>query len=75
MGRQIGQIDSGAFGVHSAKTISIHFGEVSPLTMSSIVQTLFLKKLSLDIHIPDIYLGLGFEFGLQIIRELAFVCQ
>ena len=26
------------------------------------------------IHIPDIYLGLGFEFEPQRIRDLAFVC-
>ena len=26
------------------------------------------------IHIPNIYLGLGFEFGLQRIRDLVFMC-
>ena len=26
------------------------------------------------IHIPNIYLGLGIEFGLQRIRDLAFLC-
>ena len=40
--------------------ISTHFG------MFSIIQPLFQKKLSLYIiHIPNIFLGLGFEFGLQ----------
>ena len=35
----------------------------------------FYKKLSLYIHIPNIYLGLlGFEFGPQRTRDLAFVC-
>ena len=36
----------------------------------------FYKKLSLYIHIPNIYLGLEFEFdlGLQRIRDLAFGC-
>ena len=36
----------------------------------------FSKKLSFYIHIPNFYLGLGFEFelGLQRIRYLAFVC-
>ena len=36
------------------------------------------KKLSfyiqIHIHIPNIYLRLGFEFGSQRIRDLAFVC-
>ena len=34
----------------------------------------FNQKLSLYIHIPNIYWGLGFEFGPQRIRDLAFVC-
>ena len=34
----------------------------------------FYKKLSLYIQLPNIYLGLGFEFGSQRIRDLAFVC-
>ena len=34
----------------------------------------FYKKLSLYIHISNMYLGLGFEFGPQRIRDLAFVC-
>ena len=34
--------------------------------MFSIIQPLFLQKTkSLYIHIPNAYLGLGFEFGLQ----------
>ena len=32
------------------------------------------KKLSFCINIQNIYLGLGFEFGLQRISDLAFVC-
>ena len=39
--------------------------------MFSIIQPLFLQKLSLYIHIPIIYLG--FEFGPQRIRDLAVV--
>ena len=35
---------------------------------STIIST---KKLSLYIYIPNIYFGLGFEFGLQRIRNLA----
>ena len=34
----------------------------------------FYKKLSLYIQIPSIYLGLGFEFGPQRIRNLTFAC-
>ena len=59
-------------------TISTHLVTVSPLSMFSIIQPLFLyKTLSLYIHIPNIYLGLGFEFefGRQRIRDLAFVCM
>ena len=33
------------------------------------------KKLSLySIQIPNIYMGLGFEFGLEGIMDLAIVC-
>ena len=56
------------------QTISTHFGTVSPLSMFSIIPPVFLQKLSLYIHIPNIYLGLGFEFGLQRIRDVAFMC-
>ena len=38
--RQIVQINSGAFG----QIISNHFGTVSPLSMFSIIQPLFLQK-------------------------------
>ena len=53
---------SGIFG----QFISTYFGTVSPLSIFSINQPSFLqKKLSLYILIPNIYLGWGFEFGLQ----------
>jgi hypothetical protein len=58
------------------QTISTHFGTVSPMSMFSIIQysaIFFIKKINLYIHIPNIYLG--FEFGLQRIRDLAFVCS
>ena len=60
--------------------ISTHFGTVSPLSIISINQPLFLQKLSFNIQIPNIYLGLGlefefeFEFGPQRIRDLAIMC-
>ena len=43
------------------------FVTVSPLSMFFIFQPLFL-------HIPNIYLGLGYEFGPQRVRDLPFVC-
>ena len=52
--------------------ISNHFGTVSPLSMLSINQLIFLQKIGLYILIPNIYLGLG--FGLQKNRDLAIVC-
>ena len=65
-GRRIGQIDFGAFGILSAELQA---------PMFFINQPLFLQKLSIYIHIPNIYSGLEFDkFGLQIIRDLAFVC-
>jgi hypothetical protein len=60
----------GIWGIFG-QTIYTHFGTVSSLSMFPIIQSLFLQKTSLYIHIPIIYLG--FEFGLQRIRDLAFV--
>jgi hypothetical protein len=51
--------------------ISTHFSTVSSLSMFSINQPLFL---SLYIQIPNIFWGLGFEFGPQRIWDLAIVC-
>ena len=34
----------------------------------------FLQKKRLNIHIPNIHLGLGFEFGLPRIRNLVIMC-
>ena len=44
------------------RTISTHFGTENPLSMFFIIQPIFLQKLSIYIHIANIYLGLGFEF-------------
>ena len=74
--RQIGQINCGAFGVISAKVL----GPILLLLLLCLCFPLFNryfhKKLSLYIHILNIYLGLGFkfEFGPQKNRHLAFVC-
>ena len=64
---KLGRKNAGAFGVFSAE-----------LSAPILVQWpffpkfnyYFYKKLSFSIHIPNIYLGLGFEFGPQ----RAFVC-
>ena len=63
----------GIWGIFG-RTLSTHFATVSPLSMFSNIQPLFLQKTKPYIHIPNIYLGLGFELGPQIIRDLAFVC-
>ena len=65
LGQTIWADKFGAFGVFSAK--------VSAPILVQWVPCPFYKKLSLYIHIPNIYLGFGFEFGLQRIRDLAFV--
>jgi hypothetical protein len=59
----------GIFG----QTISTHFDTVNPLSMFSIIQPLFLQKISLYIQIPNIYLEFEFEFGPPRIRNLAIV--
>jgi hypothetical protein len=60
----------GIFG----QTISAHFDTVSPLSMFQIIQPLLLQEIGLYIYTADIVLGFKFEFGLQSIKDLAFVC-
>ena len=72
LGRQIVQIDSGVFGVFSAKLSAPILVQWVPCF--SIIQPLFLQKTKPYIHIPNIYLGLWFKFGLQRIRNVAFMC-
>ena len=62
--RLIGQINSGAFGVFLVQWV--------PFPCFSLLNNYFYIKLSLYIHIPNT--GLGFEVGLQRIRDLDFVC-
>ena len=71
LGRQIGQIDSGAFGVFSAKLSAPILVQWVTCPCFPLFHYCFCKKLS---HIPNIYLGLRFKFGLQRIRDLAFMC-
>ena len=56
-GRQIGQINFGAFGVFSADLSA-------PILVSMFpnINHYFYKKLSLYIQITNTFLGLGFEF-------------
>ena len=61
----------GIWGIFS-RFISTFFGTVSPLFMFHINQPLFVQKTK-PLY-PNIYLGLGFKFGPQIIRDLAIVC-
>ena len=60
LGRQFGRIDFGGIWGIFRQIISTHFRALSPLSMFSIAQSLFLQKLSLFIQIQNIYLGLGF---------------
>jgi hypothetical protein len=73
LGRQIGQINSGAFWVFSAELSAPILAQWVPCPCFPLFNHYFNKKLSLYFHIPNIYLGLGFEFAPQRIRELAFV--
>ena len=74
LGRQIGQINSGAFWVLSAKLSAPILVQWVPCPCFPLFNHYFYKKLSLYINIHNIYLGLRFELGPQRIRNLAFVC-
>ena len=76
LGRQIGQINSGAFEVFSAKLSAPFWCSESLVHVFHYSTLISTKKLSLYIHTPNVYLGLGFEFkyGPQRIRDLAFLC-
>ena len=66
----------GAFWVFSAKLSAPVLVQWVPCPFFPLFNHYIYKKLNLYIHIPNIYLGLGFEFefGPQRIRDLAFVC-
>jgi hypothetical protein len=74
LGRQIGQINSWAFGVFSAELSAPILVQLVPCPCFPLFNHYFYIKLGLYIHIPNIYLGLRFEFGPQRIKDLAFVC-
>ena len=59
------------------RTFLGHLGYFRPIYRHRIfplINHYFYKKLSLYIQIPNIHLGLRFEFGPQRIRHLAIVC-
>ena len=70
LGRQIGQINFGAFGIFLIKLSASILVQWFPCPYFPLFNHYFYKKLSLDIHIPNINLGLVFEFGPQRIRDL-----
>ena len=74
LGRQIGWINSWAFGVFSAKLSASILVPWVPHPCFPLFNHYFYKKLSLYILIPENFLELGFEFGPQKIKDLAFMC-
>ena len=74
-GRQFGQISFGAFGIFSANLLAPILVLRVSCPCFPLINHYFYKKLSLYIQIPTIYLGLGFEFGPQRIRDLVIVCM
>ena len=62
----------GICGIFS-QTISTYFGTVSPLSIFSINQSLFLQKTKPLYPHTKYFLGLGFEFGPQRIKDLTFL--
>ena len=67
--RQIGQINSGVFWAKLSAPILVHVVHV--FNYSTTFH--FYKKKPLYPH-PQYLFEIGFEFGLQKIRDLAFVC-
>ena len=51
------------FGIF-CQTINTQLSTVSPMSMFFFIQPLFLQKVGLYIRIPNICLGLGFEFAI-----------
>ena len=70
LGRQIGQINFRAFGIFSAELSVPILVLWAPCPCFPIINHYF----SLYIYIPNIHLGLGFEFWSQRIRDLGIVC-
>ena len=74
LGRQFRQIKFGAFGVFLANLSALILVKWVPCPCFPLINNYFYKKLSLNIQIPKIYLGVGVEFGQERIRYLVIVC-
>jgi hypothetical protein len=74
LSRQCGQINFEAFGVFSADLSAPILVLLVPCPCFPSINHYFYEKLSLYIQITNTYLGLGFEFGMQKIRDLAIMC-
>ena len=74
LGRQFGKINFEAFGVFLSDLSATILVLWVPCPWFPLINHYFYKKLSLYIQIPNIYLGLGFEFGSQRIKDLVFEC-
>ena len=74
LGRKIGQINFGTFGVFSVDLSAQILVLWVPWSCFPLINRYFYNKLSLFIYIPNIYLGSLFEFGLQRIRILVIMC-
>ena len=73
LGRQIGQINSEAFAVFSVElSAPVLVLWVPCPCFLPLFNHYFKKKLNFYIHIPNIYLGLEFEFGLRVSVVRAF---
>ena len=71
---KFGQINYAACGVFLVNLSAPILVLWVPCPCFPLIDHYFYIKLILCIQIPNIYLGLGFEFGPQRIRDLAIVC-
>ena len=69
LSRQFGQINFGSFGASSSDLSAPILVLWVPCPYFPLINHYFYKKLSHYIQIPNIHLGLGFEFGSQIISH------
>jgi hypothetical protein len=74
LGRQIGPNILGAFGVFLADLSAPILVLCVACPCFPLINHYFYKKLSIYIQIPNIYLGLGFDFRPGRFRDLAIVC-
>jgi hypothetical protein len=73
LGRQFGQMSFGAFGVFLANLSAPILVLWVPCPCFLLINHYFYNILSLYMQIPNVYLGLGFEFGPHRISDLAIM--